>query len=77
MKSIDQVFILENEFKKNPNWSKDKIKSLSRIMGLKESQVYKWNWDRRNLREKYIEGRLKSMELPSQIFKVTRVMSRG
>ncbi|CDW81915.1 UNKNOWN [Stylonychia lemnae] len=77
MKSIDQVYILENEFKKNPNWSKDKIKQLSTIMRLKESQVYKWNWDRRNLREKYIEGRLKSMELPSQIFKVTRVMSRG
>jgi hypothetical protein len=47
---------------------------LARHLGLRESQVYKWNWDRRNLREKYIEGRLKSMELPNQIFKVTKIV---
>eukprot|EP00347_Sterkiella_histriomuscorum_P018069 403346908 len=74
MKSIDQVKILENEFKKNPNWSKSVMRKLSQEIGLKESQIYKWNWDRRQVREKYIEGRLKSMDLPSTIFKITKVL---
>ena len=47
MKSLDQVKVLENEFKKSPNWSKELMKTLSQELELKESQVYKWNWDRR------------------------------
>lgn len=63
MKSSDQVKILENEYNKNPYWGKDMIKYLATTLGLKESQVYKWNWDRRNLREIYFERRIKSMEI--------------
>jgi uncharacterized protein YneF (UPF0154 family) len=37
--------MLEKYFKKNPNWSQDMIKRISEKTGLKESQVYKWNWD--------------------------------
>lgn len=47
MKSLDQVKILENEFAKDPQWSKELMKKLAKYLNLKESQVYKWNWDRR------------------------------
>jgi succinate dehydrogenase flavin-adding protein (antitoxin of CptAB toxin-antitoxin module) len=47
MKSSDQVKILENEFSKEPTWSKEKMKKLARLLNLKDSQIYKWNWDRR------------------------------
>lgn len=40
------------EFMKNPNWDKPTIHSLSKIVGLKVSQIYKWNWDQqKKLRE--------------------------
>jgi len=26
-------------------WSKEKISELSEKIGLKQSQIYKWNWD--------------------------------
>lgn len=32
-------------YDKDPNWDKPTIKKLSRDLGLKESQIYKWNWD--------------------------------
>ena len=37
MKSNDQVKILENEFDKEPNWSKEKMKALALKLNLKES----------------------------------------
>jgi len=33
------------EFKKNPIWQKAKIVELQQRLGLKQSQIYKWNWD--------------------------------
>ncbi len=39
--------ILENEFKKNPDWSRDYIRRISDKLGLRECQVYKWHWDQR------------------------------
>jgi hypothetical protein len=33
------------EFKKNPVWQKAKIVELQNRLGLKQSQIYKWNWD--------------------------------
>lgn len=44
-KDKDQVKILENEFLKNPNWTRDYIKKVSTKLGLRECQVYKWHWD--------------------------------
>ena len=29
----------------NPQWSKKKILQLHERLGLKQSQIYKWNWD--------------------------------
>lgn len=46
-KNQEQVAYLEQEFEKSMNWSKRLIASLSKITGLSESQVYKWNWDTR------------------------------
>ncbi len=46
MKNSDQVGILENEFAKDSDWSKEKMAKLAKFLNLKESQVYKWNWDR-------------------------------
>ena len=33
------------EFKKDSHWSRGKIQSLHERTGLKQSQIYKWNWD--------------------------------
>lgn len=40
-----QLKVLENEYAKNPDWSRDYIKKLSENLGLSECQVYKWRWD--------------------------------
>lgn len=37
--------MLENEYIKNPDWSREYIKKLSENLGLTECQVYKWRWD--------------------------------
>lgn len=72
MKSSDQVKILENEFSKEPSWSKDKMKKLARLLNLKDSQIYKWNWDRRQLQDKYLMKRIADKDLPDNLFKVTK-----
>jgi hypothetical protein len=38
--------ILDNEYKKSQDWSKAKMVQLADRLGLSESQVYKWRWDR-------------------------------
>jgi len=32
-------------YKETPNWSKTQIKKIAGVLGLKEGQIYKWNWD--------------------------------
>lgn len=44
-KNSAQNKILMSEFQKNPHWSKRKIQQLHERLGLKPSQIYKWNWD--------------------------------
>jgi len=44
-KNTVQNKILLAEFKKNAQWSKKKIQQLHEKTGLKQSQIYKWNWD--------------------------------
>ena len=46
-KNKDQVKILEQEYKKNNNWTREYIKKVSQKLGLRECQVYKWHWDQR------------------------------
>ena len=45
-KNKDQATTLDEEFDKNPLWSKEKMRELAARLGLKDSQVYKWHWDR-------------------------------
>lgn len=42
-----QVEFLQNEYTKNPNWTRVFMKSLAQKTGLKPSQIYKWNWDKK------------------------------
>lgn len=44
-KNGEQNKVLMGEFKKNPIWQKAKIVELQQRLGLKQSQIYKWNWD--------------------------------
>jgi hypothetical protein len=46
-KNLDQHQVLLRHFLRNPNWDKPTIQKLSDTIGLKESQIYKWNWDQR------------------------------
>lgn len=46
-KNKDQIKMLEIEFKKNNNWTREYIKKISQRLGLRECQVYKWHWDQR------------------------------
>ncbi len=46
-KNKDQQEILQAAFDEDINWGKDVIKQLSHELGLKEAQIYKWNWDQR------------------------------
>lgn len=46
-KNKEQLKILENEFLKNPDWSREFIRRISNRLGLRECQVYKWHWDQR------------------------------
>ena len=39
--------ILEIEYQKNQNWSREFTKLLAHKIGLSICQVYKWNWDQK------------------------------
>eukprot|EP00347_Sterkiella_histriomuscorum_P018737 403344370 len=44
-KNKQQLKILENEYAKNPDWTREYIRKLAESLGLSECQVYKWRWD--------------------------------
>ncbi len=77
MKNQDQVQILESEFAKDYHWSKEKISKLAKYLKLKESQIYKWNWDRRQIHEKYIMKRIENDDIPGNLFKVYKPKSEN
>jgi hypothetical protein len=39
--------VLEYEFARDPEWTKDRLYELSRMTGLSEGQIYKWGWDQK------------------------------
>ena len=47
-KNREQLGLLSKYYKENKNWSKNKIKEISEIVGLKENKIYKWLWDQKN-----------------------------
>jgi len=46
-KNKDQIKVLENEYLKFQDWSREYMKYLADKLGLRESQVYKWHWDQK------------------------------
>ena len=46
-KNKKQFDLLQVMYDKDPFWDKPMIKKLSKETGLKEAQIYKWNWDQR------------------------------
>ena len=46
-KNKEQLGILEAEFRRNPDWQRNFIRNISKNLGLRECQVYKWHWDQR------------------------------
>lgn len=46
-KNKHQVKFLQSEYSKNSNWDRSFMKDLAKKVGLKASQVYKWNWDQK------------------------------
>lgn len=48
-KNMEQIKLLDNFYKeKKNNWTKEQIRNIANVTGLKESKVYKWLWDKRN-----------------------------
>lgn len=43
--------LLQEEYEKNPAWSKVTMLEVAQKTGLSEAQVYKWGWDQK--RKKY------------------------
>jgi hypothetical protein len=65
-KNKQQVKILQNEYIKNTNWTREFMMELAKKTGLKASQVYKWNWDQK--KKEAEENKLKRMFYPNEIF---------
>ena len=40
-----EIQLLEKEYKKNPNWTKENIQEIATQFNLPYYKVYKWNWD--------------------------------
>jgi len=47
-KNNEQLVLLTKFYEENKNWSKEKIKEISEVVGLKENKIYKWLWDQKN-----------------------------
>ena len=43
----EDLVILEEEFKKDPNWNKDKQFEIGKVLNVPAHKVYKWNWERK------------------------------
>lgn len=48
-KTKTQIKVLEHEYLKDPNWTRDYIGDLSVRIGLSKAQIYKWHWDQSKL----------------------------
>lgn len=77
-KNLDQTLILENEFKKSEFWSKAKMQELAHMLSLSVSQIYKWNWDRRQSNSyHYYKLCNTPIKATKQLFSVIRVRDRS
>eukprot|EP00347_Sterkiella_histriomuscorum_P017066 403350792 len=62
---------LQSEFEKNHHWSKEEISKISQRTNLTQSQVYKWNWDQKIIKnENHIRDMIKNKKYFGKIFQV-------
>ncbi|CDW72687.1 UNKNOWN [Stylonychia lemnae] len=71
--SDDQYRILQNEFDKNDRWEKSKILELSKTTGLSYTKVYKWNWDKREEKEKNLLANYNELKNSQKVVFQTQV----
>ena len=64
-KSKAQIKVLEQELFKNPHWTNEDVERISKKSGLKEAQVYKWNWDQKK-KLNIIPNKVYVLQMPSQ-----------
>jgi len=50
---------------KNPHWTNEDVERISKKSGLKEAQVYKWNWDQKK-KLNIIPNKVYVLQMPSQ-----------
>ena len=65
-KNREQTRLLDIEFDKNPNWNKAKMRELAEMLGLKDSQIYKWHWDRSQTVHKRFQKNLRKINNASK-----------
>ena len=51
-----------SEFRRDPHWSSLKVRRMARFLGMRPTQVYKWNWNRK--RGKVVEEMPPAQEEP-------------
>lgn len=55
---------MEQELFKNPHWTAEDVERISAKTGLKEAQVYKWNWDQKK-KLNIIPNKVYVLQIPS------------
>jgi hypothetical protein len=51
-KSVYQVKILKEEYKRNSSWTKEDMLEVGKKSGLTHYQVYKWYWEQKKSSDK-------------------------
>ena len=65
-KTKSQIQLLDAEYKKNPDWSRQYMQELGAKLGMSLSSIYKWHWDQKHKNEKPVENkRCKKVRLSS------------
>lgn len=53
-KSIYQLNVLKQEFKRNNTWTKEDMIAVGKKSGLEHYQVYKWYWENNKKQGDYL-----------------------
>eukprot|EP00347_Sterkiella_histriomuscorum_P017221 403350218 len=77
MKNKTQLKILYSEYQKQSKWSTEKIRALGRLLNLKNVQIYKWYWDRKEEEQMTKKQRMKDLGIEEKIFKITKFIKKS
>ncbi|CAI2372870.1 unnamed protein product [Moneuplotes crassus] len=53
VKTPEEIAFLEEQFAKDPSWTRKTVKHCKTILGLSTNQIYKWGFDKKNLLQRY------------------------